>query len=831
DDDADYSIYDKIELRTKFPESWLWIMKTLPMNDGESPVTSTVLGVLQDSVTTWEIQAVSMSLQKGICVAEPFELVVQKDFFIDLRLPYSVIRNEQVEIRAILYNYGSNTIQVRVEFPYNINLCSSAKQSQKFRQTVDVPGKGSTAVPYVIVPLIIGEIGIEVKAAIRNIYAADGVRKILRVVPEGKKIHELQIFELDPKGAKQVININIKVPDVIVPNTKPDSFISVQGDILAQIVENTIDGAKLKDLIRAPGGCGEQNMASITPVVIVTNFLDKTRQWERVGIDRRNTALDNIQQGYAQQMTYRKPDGSYSIWSYTEPSTWLTAYVVKVFAMSFHLIPIDMYVVCSAAKWLIVNKQKPDGHFQEDYPVHDKSITGGVAGLENSVSLTAFVLIAMLEAQFVCPEVLQGDENSIRRAEDYLENQIGNLKRAYSVAITTYALSLLSINKLDILMKFASPDQSHWVEDGNVNSLYTIEATGYAVLALVTMVALQSLAKYQADLPPIKDVDLNVVVDIPERQIPLEWHFNSANKYVSRSEGLKAHENLTVNANGHGRGTVKVLTSYYVPLTEEVKKCQKFDLRVTVEEVPEASRPQDAQNSLMLNIYTRYLGDSDSTMAIADITMPTGFSPDIEDLNMLNNGVDRYISRFELDKTLSTKGSLIIYLDSVSHTEDTHFGFKIHQFFKVGLIQPASARIYQYYDTVNSCTKFYNVNENSTMLSKICWGDVCRCAEGSCATVKMLASRVFADDRNKKACESKTDFVFNVTFHEKKKKDNYIYYKMEVLEVIKRGSDEVRNMEMRDLIVHANCEGIFHVDFKEHYLIMGQRQDLWRRGN
>lgn len=38
-------------------------------------------------------------------MADPYEVVVKQDFFIDLRLPYSVVRNEQVEIRAILYNY------------------------------------------------------------------------------------------------------------------------------------------------------------------------------------------------------------------------------------------------------------------------------------------------------------------------------------------------------------------------------------------------------------------------------------------------------------------------------------------------------------------------------------------------------------------------------------------------------------------------------------------------------------------------------------------------------------------------------------------------------
>lgn len=48
----------------------------------------------------------------GICVAEPYEITAMKDFFIDLRVPYSVVKNEQVEIRAILYNYADDDIYV-----------------------------------------------------------------------------------------------------------------------------------------------------------------------------------------------------------------------------------------------------------------------------------------------------------------------------------------------------------------------------------------------------------------------------------------------------------------------------------------------------------------------------------------------------------------------------------------------------------------------------------------------------------------------------------------------------------------------------------------------
>lgn len=53
-----------------------------------------------------------MSPTPGLCVADPYEITVMKDFFIDLRLPYSVVRNEQVEIRAILYNYWLHDITV-----------------------------------------------------------------------------------------------------------------------------------------------------------------------------------------------------------------------------------------------------------------------------------------------------------------------------------------------------------------------------------------------------------------------------------------------------------------------------------------------------------------------------------------------------------------------------------------------------------------------------------------------------------------------------------------------------------------------------------------------
>lgn len=49
---------------------------------------------------------------EGICIDDTFKIIVQKDFFIDLKLPYSAVRGEQIEIKAILHNYLLEEITV-----------------------------------------------------------------------------------------------------------------------------------------------------------------------------------------------------------------------------------------------------------------------------------------------------------------------------------------------------------------------------------------------------------------------------------------------------------------------------------------------------------------------------------------------------------------------------------------------------------------------------------------------------------------------------------------------------------------------------------------------
>ncbi|NXG48921.1 VCO3 factor, partial [Psilopogon haemacephalus] len=158
--------------------------------------------------------------------------------------------------------------------------------------------------------------------------------------------------------------------------------------------------------------------------------------------------------GYTQQLTYRKPDGSYAAFIKRPSSTWLTAYVAKVFSMAIKLIDIEPEVICGAVKWLILEKQKPDGVFKEDAPVIAKTMMGGYQGAEPEVSLTAFVLVALLESKEICKSYINSLDTSINKAVGYLSKRYQGLARPYTVALTSYALALAGkLSSEKVLMK------------------------------------------------------------------------------------------------------------------------------------------------------------------------------------------------------------------------------------------------------------------------------------------------------------------------------------------------------------------------------------------
>ncbi|XP_006869073.1 PREDICTED: complement C3 [Chrysochloris asiatica] len=519
-----------------------------------------------------------------------------------------------------------------------------------------------------------------------------------------------------------------------------------------------------------PGLSGEDssNMIGMTPTIIAVHYLDHTEQWEKFGLEKRQQALELIKKGYTQQLAFKQPNSAYAAFLNRPASTWLTAYVVKVFSLATNLIAIDSLVLCGAVKWLILEKQKPDGVFQEDGPViHQEMIGGFKEDMEKDVALTAFVLIALLEAKDIC-------EGQVNVSVSSLPTNYLNLKRPYTVAIASYPLAQLDKLEGPILNKFLSTakDRNRWEEPGK--QLYNVEATSYALLALLhirdfdfippvvrwlneqryygggygstqaTFLVFQALAQYQRDVPDHKDLNLDVSIHLPSRNSLLNHRIYWESASLLRSEATKENENFALTAKGKGQGTLSVVTVYHAKLKDKVS-CKKFNLMVNIKPAPvTAKKPEDAKSTMTLNICFRYLGDQDATMSILDVSMMTGFSPDTADLDQLSKGVDRYISKYEMNNVLSNKNTLIIYLDKLE-----------------------------------------------------------------------------------KACEPDVDYVYKAKMVRKELSTDFDDYIMVIDQLIKSGTDEVQVGQERTFISHVKCRDALKLTEGKLYLLWGISSDLW----
>uniref|UniRef100_A0A671YHA0 Complement C3-like n=1 Tax=Sparus aurata TaxID=8175 RepID=A0A671YHA0_SPAAU len=822
EDDNSYMDSSEITSRTQFPESWLWSDIKLDTTTFEKNVP------LQDSITTWQFTGISLSRTHGICVGEPLEVIVRKEFFIDLRLPYSAVRGEQIEVKAILHNYSPDPVTVRVDLIEEVDVCSSASKRGKYRQEVKVGPQTTRSVPFIIIPMKQGQYRIEVKAAVKDSSLNDGIMRMLRVVLLGNLkilcIHHLltdltTLSLFFPSGGiqKEVINSEIPKKD-LAPNTPTSTQISVTGEILSALVENAVGGQSMGTLIQQPAGCGEQNMIRMTLPVIAATYLDKTNQWEAVGFQKRAEALQHIKTGYTNQLAYRKDDGSFAVWAKHKSSSWLTAYVTKVFAMANNLVAVQRHVICDAVKFLILNAQQPDGMFREVGKVYHGEMIGDVRGADSDASMTAFCLIAMQESRTLCAATVNSLPGGIDKAVAYLEKRLPALTNPYAVAMTSYALAQENKLNREILYNFISPEMSHWpVPKGRV---YTLEATAYGLLALVkakliwtdnlltchcsspqaTIMVYQAVAEYWASA---KEPEYNLDVDIllPGRSKPDKFNFNRNNHYATRTSKVRTH--IKKKHSLMSSLQLFMVSLYYALPSEKESDCQKFNMSVQL--IPGNMSLMDVISKTVYKDKER-----DATMTILDIGLLTGFTVDRNDLDLLSKGRARIISKYEMNTLLSEKGSLIIYLDKVSHTRPEEITFRIHQTFKVGVLQPAAVSVYEYYEQT-PCVKFYHPERRAGHLLRLCRGDECTCAEENCSMQKK--GKVSNEQRTAMACEStaisKIDFGKSVN-------DLFIDY------------DVGPQNQVRAFLSYQHCRESLDLTEGKTYLIMGTSKDIHR---
>uniref|UniRef100_A0A8C0ZZL4 Complement C3 n=1 Tax=Castor canadensis TaxID=51338 RepID=A0A8C0ZZL4_CASCN len=854
DDVFDDLFLDDMPVRTFFPESWLWRTLTLSLSQHSFSVQ------MPDSITTWQFVAISLKDGQGVCVSEPFELMVMKTFFVDLKLPSSVIRNEQVQIQAVLYNFKDQEVKVRVEFPHKEPLCSASKPGAPSRQVVVVPPTSTKMVPFVLLPLEIGQVDVEVKAV--GLGVMDHVKKVLLVQAGGRIERLFHSIFLNPQGQTQAELVPRREFLNKVPGTQAEVFVSVQGDILGEAVLGSLTSREVQDLLTVPGGCPEQTLSRLAPVIILTGYLDATGQWGKVGVEHRDQVIKNIISGHIQMLTHRSYDGTYHVTKGSPGSTWLTSYVFRIFKLAYPIMTVkvlDLPSLCAMAEWIISQRQAEDGSFLERGPVVMASMQGGYKGSEADISLTALVLIALHEGSELCGPRITNLAGSLERARGFLETQLPNIQTTFAMAIASYALALANSPRAnDRLDSFASQDKTHWpVGYLGQDSLYTVEATAYALMQKLylgqhhethaiakwllerrelgggfgstqtTVVTLEALTRFSEDVPFHGTQDLRVQISVPKRALNVQWLINRNNAYQQRSAKFLAQDDLEIKVSGNGRGTISILTMYHRSPESWEETCNLYRLNVTLQSVPEENKK--GEETFQLRMETRFQDNREATMTIMEISLLTGFYPNLDDLKQLTNDVEMYAFQYETN-TSSSDSTVVLYLDKLSHKEDTVLGFRVHRMLQAEFLQAALVTIYDYYEPSHRCGAFYNLPGERSSLRKVCHKDVCRCAEEQCPSLRQDSGRLRQKELQVAACEPGVDFVYKVKLEavEASASNPYIHYSMKLQAVIKSGTDAVVPLTMKKFVSHATCYDSLGLKEQESYLIMGQTSDLWK---
>ncbi|XP_054858184.1 ovostatin-like [Eublepharis macularius] len=708
-----------------FPETWLW--NIVPVNSsGQASLSYTV----PDTITEWEASMFCVEDHTGFGISRATHLTTFQPFFVELTLPYSLIRGESFILKANAFNYLNQSIEVRAMLGESQDYKAENLSPENTFKRIDANERKTYT--WKIHPQKLGTVNFTVTAEAKQGELSQGRRdtviRPLLVEPEGVKKEMSQSALVCVKGTSASESISLKLPQNVVEGSERASF-AVVGDIMGTAMRNT------ESLLQMPSGCGEQNIAMFLANLIILNYLNVTKQLTE---EKRSLFIARLTTGYQRHLTYRLPDGSFSTFGKRdgEGNLWLTVLTYKALARSKDYIFVDNNILNQALIW-IASKQKPDGCFQQPGKIFNNAVKEGV---NDTLIQTASVAASLLEAGrptsfpvvqqcLSCLDVAAakgvevtyekallayayskaGDEEKQRKLlEDlktsatrtggllYLERErrpaaeafLSFHPRAPSADIEMNSYVLLA------LVNQHSLSQEHLAFAAQVAQWIVKQQNPYGGFASTqdTHIALQALSQYGA-LTFIKDAR-NTVKITDGGPFQEFFQVDQRNSALLQQVVLPSIPgDYRVEVTGSGCTYVQTTLRYNIILPSQASG---FSLAV---QTKNASCTGNFLPQFHLVLTARYTGKRNvSNMAIIDIKMLSGFVPVQSSLQQLQSKVMR---------TETKNDHVLLYLDNVSSQAIT-LTLIVEESYPVSNSKPAQVKIYDYYETDESALAEYD---------------------------------------------------------------------------------------------------------------------------
>uniref|UniRef100_A0A8B9FQ06 Complement C5 n=1 Tax=Amazona collaria TaxID=241587 RepID=A0A8B9FQ06_9PSIT len=853
---------DEAEVRSYFPESWLWEVHQV------SPRSKTLSVTLPDSLTTWEVEGVGIS-DKGICVAAPLEVQVVKDIFLSVYVPYSVVRGEQIELKGSVYNHRASAIKFCVKISAGNGICSfgdSAPTGLRMHgcNLKSLDGGSSSPVTFRILPL---ELGLHtINFTLQTPRNSETVVKTLRVMPEGVKKELHSGFTLDPQGVygsiKRRQEFRYKIPLNLVPKTKIDRSVSVKGHFMGEAIATVLSPIGLSVLANLPKGSAEAELMSIAPVFYVFRYLEESNNWHLLGpetLTSRTQMRRKMKEGIVSILSFRNSDFSYSMWKNGQASTWLTAFALRILGQVNQYVNLDQISVCNSLLWLIDNCQMPDGSFSEFSNYQPVKLQGTLPreAKEKSLYLTAFSVIGIEKSIQICPT--QKIHDAKNKAGDYLLKNVQSAQSPFTMAITSYALALVDLNHHAARAAFSAlKKEAYVIGDPPIHRFWkdTLKSVDQHTPTSVTaqMVETTAYALLTTLLRGDKNYADPIIKWLSEEQ-RYGGGFYSTQDTINALEALTEYSllikrlnldmNVKVAYKNHGElNMFKLTEDNFVGRTMTVSKWYHLKNESIILKnflnnylnVEIATKLAFSFNKLVFSflfqfclisvlIYFRYRPgvrepQSGSAHAVMDIGLVSGLEANTDDLNTLASGVDQLIADYEIKD-----GHVILQIDSVPANNFLCVGFRIRELFQVGMLNPATFTVYEYH-APGMCTM--PSNQRFVLFYVRTCGDIVLTLAffflnvAECSKVQgRLDQSITADTRREAACQKDIAYVYKVNILSRSEEGYFVKYSATLLDLYKRGQAFAQKNNEITFVKKKTCADV-ELSPGEQYLIMGK---------
>ncbi|XP_053875512.1 alpha-2-macroglobulin-like [Malaclemys terrapin pileata] len=691
---------------------------------------------IPDTIAEWKANAFCTSSDTGFGLSPTVSLRAFQPFFVELTLPYSVVRGEAFTLRATVFNYLTHCIRVSISLAPSDDFRATPVEKEEESYCLCVNGRKT--VSWAVTPKSLGNVDFSVSAeALKTDLPCgnevvetldkgrkDTVIKQLLVEPEGFEKETTYNFLLWAAGKTTPQPMSLKLPENVVQGSAR-AYFSVLGDILGTAMQN------LQQLPQMPFGCWEQNMVLFAPNIYILDYLNKTGQLSE---ETKSKAIGYLVSGYQTQLKYKHRDGSYSTFGprYGQSgNTWLTAFVLKSFAQARSHIFIEEKHIQDALAWL-TGKQKENGCFRSSGTLLNNAIKGGV---DDEVTLSAYITIALLEIP------LPITHSAVRNALFCLETaaeQGGN--HVYTRALLAYAFALAGKEEkrkalLDSLDKEAVKEDGsiHWQRPGKEPKAdlpfyhprapsAEVEMTSYVLLTYLTtqpapsqddlslaaqiakwiskqqnpnggfsstqdtVVALQALSRYGVSTYA-KSGGASTVTLQSTGNFQSQFQVDHTNRLLLQRVALpEVPGDYSTGVTGEGCVYVQTSLRYNV-----LPKPGEAPFALEVHTVPKTCDSARAQRTFNIAINISYTGKRPvSNMVIVDVKMLSGFVPMKSSVRMLEG--HHHIHRTEL-----STNHVLLYMEQVSNVTRS-FSFAVEQDFPVQSLKPALVKVYDYYE-------------------------------------------------------------------------------------------------------------------------------------